>query len=66
MAGRSFIGVDRLDYSKGIAHRLSAFELFLQTQPDWRGKVTYLPDRTQKSADRLAHVDAVRARLLRH
>ena len=36
------IGVDRLDYSKGIAHRLSAFELFLQTQPDWRGKVTYL------------------------
>ena len=27
---------------KGIAHRLSAFELFLQTQPDWRGKVTYL------------------------
>jgi hypothetical protein len=30
------------DYSKGIAHRLSAFERFLQTQPDWRGKVTYL------------------------
>jgi glycosyltransferase involved in cell wall biosynthesis len=41
--GRALIiGVDRLDYSKGIAHRLSAFELFLQTQPDWRGKVTYL------------------------
>jgi trehalose 6-phosphate synthase len=36
------IGVDRLDYSKGIAHRLSAFERFLQTQPFWRGKVTYL------------------------
>ena len=41
--GRALIiGVDRLDYSKGIAHRLSAFELFLQMQPDWRGKVTYL------------------------
>ena len=41
--GRALIiGVDRLDYSKGIAHRLSAFELFLQTQPDWQGKVTYL------------------------
>ena len=41
--GRALIiGVDRLDYSKGIAHRLSAFELFLQTQSDWRGKVTYL------------------------
>jgi trehalose 6-phosphate synthase len=36
------IGVDRLDYSKGIANRLSAFERFLKTQPSWRGKVTYL------------------------
>ena len=43
LAGRALIiGVDRLDYSKGIAQRLSAFERFLQTQPDWRGKVTYL------------------------
>jgi trehalose 6-phosphate synthase len=40
--GIDIIGVDRLDYSKGIPQRLSAFELFLQTQPDWRGKVTYL------------------------
>jgi trehalose 6-phosphate synthase len=36
------IGVDRLDYSKGIAQRLSAFERFLQRQVEWRGKVTYL------------------------
>ena len=43
LAARALIiGVDRLDYSKGIAHRLSAFERFLQTQPEWRGKVTYL------------------------
>ncbi|HMI10273.1 MAG TPA: alpha,alpha-trehalose-phosphate synthase (UDP-forming) [Bradyrhizobium sp.] len=43
LAGRALIiGVDRLDYSKGIANRLSAFERFLKTQPDWRGKVTYL------------------------
>ena len=43
LGGRALIiGVDRLDYSKGIPHRLSAFERFLQTQPDWRGKVTYL------------------------
>ena len=43
LAGRALIiGVDRLDYSKGIRHRLLAFERFLQTQPDWRGKVTYL------------------------
>jgi trehalose 6-phosphate synthase len=43
LVGRALIiGVDRLDYSKGILHQLSAFERFLQTQPDWRGKVTYL------------------------
>ena len=43
LSGRSLIiGVDRLDYSKGIVQRLSAFERLLQTQPDWRGKVTYL------------------------
>src|SRR6202042_3545803 len=43
LVGRALIiGVDRLDYSKGIPQRLSAFELFLQTQPNWRGKVTYL------------------------
>ncbi len=43
LVGRALIiGVDRLDYSKGIGPRLSAFERFLQTQPDWRGKVTFL------------------------
>ena len=41
--GRALIiGVDRLDYSKGIAERLSAFERFLERQAEWRGKVTYL------------------------
>lgn len=43
LAGRTMmIGVDRLDYSKGLAQRLDAFERFLRTYPDWRGKVTYL------------------------
>src|SRR6476469_2982743 len=43
LGGRALIsGVDRLDYSKGIAERLSAFERFLQRQVEWRGKVTYL------------------------
>ena len=31
-----------MDYSKGIAERLSAFERFLERQAEWRGKVTYL------------------------
>jgi trehalose 6-phosphate synthase len=43
LAGRAMvIGVDRLDYSKGLAQRLDAFERFLATHPEWRGKVTYL------------------------
>jgi trehalose 6-phosphate synthase len=36
------IGVDRLDYSKGIALRLEAFERFLANQSSWHGAVTYL------------------------
>ena len=43
LAGRAMvIGVDRLDYSKGLPQRLDAFERFLAVYPDWRGKVTYL------------------------
>jgi len=52
LVGRALIiGVDRLDYSKGIAHRLSAFELFLKTQPHWRGKVTYLQIATKSRTE---------------
>ena len=36
------LGVDRLDYSKGIIHRLNAFDRFLEVNPEWRSKVTYL------------------------
>jgi trehalose 6-phosphate synthase len=43
LSGRAMIiGVDRLDYSKGIPERMNAFERFLTLYPDWRGKVTYL------------------------
>ena len=43
LAGRALmIGVDRLDYSKGLAQRMDAFERFLALYPDWRSKVTYL------------------------
>ncbi len=40
--GGLIIGVDRLDYSKGIALRMEGYERFLQANPDWLGKVTYL------------------------
>jgi trehalose 6-phosphate synthase len=36
------IGVDRLDYSKGILQRMEAFERFFELHPHWRNKVTYL------------------------
>ena len=40
--GNLIIGVDRLDYSKGIPNRLEAYERFLATNPQWHDKVTYL------------------------
>ena len=41
--GRALIiGVDRLDYSKGLPQRMEAVDLFLSNWPDWHGKVTYL------------------------
>jgi trehalose 6-phosphate synthase len=36
------LGVDRLDYSKGIPDRIKGFERFLELNPDWHGKVTLL------------------------
>jgi trehalose 6-phosphate synthase len=36
------IGVDRLDYTKGLGLRMDAFERFLEAHPDWSGLVTYL------------------------
>lgn len=43
LSGRSMIiGVDRLDYTKGIAQRLDAFERFLKAHTEWRNQVTYL------------------------
>jgi trehalose 6-phosphate synthase len=40
--GSLMIGVDRLDYSKGIANRLEAYERFLAAHPQWHDKVNYL------------------------
>jgi trehalose 6-phosphate synthase len=39
---RLIIGIDRLDYSKGIPERMESFERFLIGNPDQRGQVTYL------------------------
>jgi trehalose 6-phosphate synthase len=43
LAGRSaIIGVDRLDYTKGLVHRLQAFEMLLEAQPARRGHTLLL------------------------
>lgn len=34
--------VDRLDYTKGITHRISGFERFLDLHPEWREKVVFV------------------------
>jgi trehalose 6-phosphate synthase/phosphatase len=36
------LGVDRLDYTKGIPERLRAYRKFLQDFPEWRGKVVLI------------------------
>lgn len=45
------IGVDRLDYTKGIEERLRAVERLLELQPQWVGKFTFIqiaaPTRTR-------------------
>lgn len=33
------VGVDRLDYVKGMQHKLHALEVFLTEHPEWAGKV---------------------------
>ncbi|EOD25244.1 hypothetical protein EMIHUDRAFT_427087 [Emiliania huxleyi CCMP1516] len=45
------LGIDRLDYVKGIPHKLKALEYFLGNYPAWRGKVVLVqiavPSRTE-------------------
>lgn len=44
------LGVDRLDYTKGLVSRLKALERMFQKYPKWIGKVTFIqvavPSRT--------------------
>jgi trehalose 6-phosphate synthase len=39
---RLAIGVDRLDYSKGIPQRLDALEHLFETHPEWRESLTFV------------------------
>lgn len=50
------IGVDRLDYTKGIPHRLRAFDLLLRQHPEYRGRLVFI----QKSAPSRTRIRAYR------
>ncbi len=45
------VGMDRMDYTKGIPERLMALDKFLEDNPEYRGKVVFIqagmPSRTQ-------------------
>ena len=34
--------VDRLDYTKGLMHRLNGFEYFIERYPEWREKMVFI------------------------
>jgi trehalose 6-phosphate synthase len=63
------VGVDRLDYTKGIEERLRAVERLLEMQPDWVGRFTFIqvaaPTRTiiDQYQDYEARVRAMAARI---
>jgi trehalose 6-phosphate synthase len=60
LSGRAMIiGVDRLDYSKGIPERMDAFERFLINFPEWHNAVTYLQitPRSRSSIPEYAEID---------
>ena len=48
---KKILSVDRLDYTKGVLHRLKGFDLFLNSYPRFKGKVTLVlvavPSRTK-------------------
>ncbi|MFO0974171.1 MAG: trehalose-6-phosphate synthase [Phycisphaerae bacterium] len=58
------VGVERIDYTKGLPERLRAFERFLQKYPHYRGKVTFVllgaPSRThlRRYRDLLADLES--------
>ncbi len=62
-ANRLMLSVDRLDYSKGILHRLRGFTLFLETHPEYREKVSLVMiivpsrDKVERYASLKARID---------
>jgi trehalose 6-phosphate synthase len=66
---RLILGVDRLDYTKGIPERILAFEDLIRRHPEWRKKVSFVqiasPSRTRVPlyAEQKKLVDALVGRI---
>lgn len=59
LEGRELIiGVDRLDYTKGIPERLRGYRRFLEVNPGWHGRITFVQV-TPKSRSEVAQYDAL-------
>jgi trehalose 6-phosphate synthase len=56
------IGVDRLDYSKGLGLKFEAYDHLLHNRPEWNGKVTFLQI-TPKSRSAIAEYAAMEQEL---
>ncbi len=52
---RLIIGVDRLDYTKGLTERFAAYEQFLESFPENQGNVTFLQIAPPSRSDVLAY-----------
>ncbi|MEX2422269.1 MAG: trehalose-6-phosphate synthase, partial [Actinomycetota bacterium] len=62
-AGRKvFLGVDRLDYTKGIRHRLQSIELLLERNPQLRDRVSFVQVAVP-SRDDVAEYQAMREQI---
>ena len=61
---RIIVGRDRLDSVRGVAHKLRAFELFLERYPEWRGKVVLIqvtsPTSVEEEKEDAGHTIAAR------
>jgi trehalose 6-phosphate synthase len=54
---RLMIGVDRLDYSKGLVERFKAYERFLETHPENQNRVSFLQIAPLSRSDVRAYAD---------
>jgi len=58
LAGQQLIlGVDRMDPTKGLVQRLAGYRRFLETQPQWHRKVSFLQIAAESRKDVIAYQD---------